>query len=86
MRISYASDELIAELEEDIAEFGPDEKIAVWIRKYPDYGGVEFIVNYDFLTEEQPVDMAKELGENERMAIMRAADALEVLKEQNRIL
>lgn len=86
MRISYASDELIAELEEDIAEFGPEEKIAVWIRKYPDYGGVEFIVNYDFLTEEQPVDMAKELGGNERMAIMRAADALEVLKEQNRIL
>lgn len=86
MKISYACDDLIAELEEDIAEFGPEEKIAVWIRKYPDYGGIEFIVNYDLLTEELPVDTAKECGENERIAIMKAEDALEVMKEQNKIL
>ena len=50
-RFSFDSKELIEEIKNDIAEFGREEIYAVWLRKYPQYN-VEFIVNYDFIIDE----------------------------------
>ena len=84
MNISYASEELIEEVKEDIAEFGPDEKVMVWIRWYPAYDA-KFIVNYDFIVEDDPID-GDELAENETLDIMALGDLLEALQKQNRII
>ena len=85
MKISYDSKNLIDELTADIAEFGTEEKLAVWIKKFPDYDQ-EFIVNYDFLDPQNPVDQLKECYSDERLAIMTAGKLLEILKEQDKIL
>ena len=67
-RFSFSSEELIAELKMDIAEFGKDEIFAVWLRKYPEYG-VEFIVNYDFICDDDPFGEFDK-GENERIVLI----------------
>lgn len=84
MNVSYASEELIEEVKEDIAEFGPGEKVMVWIRWYPAYDA-KFIVNYDFIVDDDPID-GDELGENETLDIMSLGDLFAALQEQNRII
>ena len=84
MNVSFASEELMEEVKQDIAEFGPDEKVMVWIRWYPAYDA-RFIVNYDFIVDDDPID-GDELAENETLDIMALSDLLEALQEQNRII
>ena len=51
-RISLDCSELLEELREDIAEFGPSEKVMVWCKKTD---GVELYTNYDFKGTEKHV-------------------------------
>lgn len=81
-RFSFSSEELIAELKMDIAEFGKDEIFAVWLRKYPEYG-VEFIVNYDFICDDDPLGKFDK-GENERIVLMSGEKALDYLQKQSK--
>lgn len=57
MKVSFESGELIAEVKEDIAEFGPAHKVLVWVRRYPEYN-TSFIVNYDFIVAETLLHLA----------------------------
>ncbi len=81
-RYSFESKELITEIKRDIAEVGKDFIFAVWLRKYPRYG-VEFIVNYDFIIEDDPLgEFDKE--ENERIVLMSGEKALDYLQKQSK--
>lgn len=80
--ISFACKDLINELKMDIAECGKDEIFAVWVRKYPEHG-VELVVNYDFITDEQPIDKNREVARNERLVLMQANVLLNRLIKQN---
>ena len=84
MKISYECGELIAEAQEDIAEFGLDTKIMVWFRRYPEYN-TKFVVNYDFITGDDPIT-GDEVGENETLDILTLGELLEILQEQNKIV
>lgn len=81
MKISYESSELIAELKQDIAEFGNIDMYA-WVKEI--YGR-QFITNYDFIEEEQPLQ-GNEFDENETILVLKAEKILELLEEQNRII
>lgn len=50
--ISFECSELIEELKDDISEFGGDRIVAVWCREYQ---GVTIYTNYDFITEDKPL-------------------------------
>lgn len=50
--ISFECSELIEELKDDISEFGDDRIVAVWCREYQ---GVTIYTNYDFITEDKPL-------------------------------
>lgn len=82
--VSYDCKELIQELKMDIAEFGKDEMLVVWMRRYPEHG-VELAVNYDFIVDEKPIDKGREVDKNERLVIMRADILLDRLIKQNDI-
>ena len=84
MKISYECSELIAEAQEDIAEFGPDAKVMVWFRRSPEYNA-QFVVNYDFITEDDPIT-GDEVGENETLNVLTLGELLKSLQEQNKIL
>lgn len=79
--VRYECSDLIAELKTDIAEFGKDKLLAVWLRNYPGHG-VEVAVNYDYVVDGKPISNA-ELLENERFAIMTAESLLDLLQKQN---
>lgn len=85
MNISFDSTELIEELKSDIEESGTSKVFAVWLRKFPQFENKEFIVNYDFITENDPISK-DEIGENERIVFMEAGVLLEKLEEQNRLI
>lgn len=85
MKISFDSTELIEELKYDISVCGRNKIFAVWLRKYPQFGNKEFIVNYDFITENDPIGK-EEIGENERIVFMEAGILLDKLEEQNRLI
>ena len=82
-RFSFDSKELIKE-----------EIYAVWLRKYPQYN-VEFIVNYDFIIDEDDDPFKDfevnddylygkfEKAENERIVLMSADKILDYLQKQN---
>ncbi|MFT8630683.1 hypothetical protein [Liquorilactobacillus hordei] len=83
--ISYDSDEMIAELKEDIASFG-DFECWAWIKKID---GVKIYTNYDFKESVSPlstyeINQAKENGE--QFEILKAKHLLELLEKQNEIL
>lgn len=83
--ISYDSDEMIAELKEDIASFG-DFECWAWIKKI---NGVKIYTNYDFKESVSPlstyeINQAKENGE--QFEILKAKHLLELLEKQNEIL
>lgn len=81
LAISHDSEELIAELKSDIAEFG-DIDVFVWIEKIE---GVDICVNYDFIQEEIPLT-TDELKEGEFIEKMKSKDLLKRLIKQNEIL
>jgi hypothetical protein len=79
--VSYECSALIAELKEDIEEFGENKKVMVWCR---DTQGVTLFVNYDFILGESPV-FKKELASNERLITMTMGELLPQLEKQNNI-
>lgn len=83
-KVSYDSSDLIEELEQDIAEFGSDEIVAVWLRRFPKFGNIEFAVNYDFIAEEKPIKRS-EVDEDERLVLMGMGELMELLKKQDSI-
>lgn len=85
MKISFDSEELINELKYDISVCGTSKIFAVWLRKFPQFGNKEFIVNYDFIVEDSPISK-DEIEENERIVLMEAGILLEKLEEQNRLI
>lgn len=50
--ISFECSELIEELKDDISEFGGGRIVAVWCREYQ---GVTIYTNYDFVTDDKPL-------------------------------
>ncbi|EUJ23463.1 hypothetical protein MFLO_15975 [Listeria floridensis FSL S10-1187] len=81
MKISYDSTELIAELKNDIKEFGRD--IELWcffkfVEKQKIY------TNYDFIVDDEV--KKEELGENGHLDRLPARKLLERLEEQDRIM
>ena len=81
MKISYDSEELIAELKQDILEFGTDKMFLVWIKNIC---GTEIVTNYDFIIEEKPIT-SKEINADEKVILMQANLLLEKLIKQNEI-
>lgn len=80
---SYASDEIIDELERDIEEFGEDEKC---ILVYKVINDNIFFTNYDFIVEEDPFNPKKELEKGEKYIETTLKYALEVFDDQNEII
>lgn len=81
--ISYECSDLIAEVENDIAEFGSHEMVAVWCCECE---GVVIYTNYDFITPEQPLNEQEiEAMEhnNEWIKTMTLSALLQILKQQN---
>ena len=81
--ISYASEELIEEVAEDIKLFGADHLVWVWIRHYPEYDK-EFIVDYDFISEDRITE--DDIDEDEVVTTMTLGEMLPILIEQNKII
>ena len=90
LHISYECSALISELKSDIAEFGKQEPCCLFWQvksvKIPFNGqtiGVEFLVNYDFVDEDNP--LTEEEKENFRTEFSTLGRALEILEKQNEI-
>lgn len=77
--IIYESLELIADLKQDILEFGNDYIVAVW---YKEVDGVIVYTNYDFIDEDSPIDPS-ELQEGEKIKSMTMGALLVALEQQN---
>ena len=82
MLIGFECTELINELKEDIAEFGNNERIAVWCK---DYKGTTIYRNYDFINPESPIEPS-ELKKGEYIKIMTMGELLPLLDKQNSII
>lgn len=80
--IIYESSELIADLKQDILEFGNDYIVAVW---YKEIEGVTIYTNYDFIHEESPIDKS-ELQEGEQIKTMTMGALLTALEQQNSMI
>lgn len=83
VKLSYDSSEIIEELKEDILEFGEDNPC---ILVYKVIDNHIFFTNYDFITEKDPFDPAKELEKDERYIETTFIYALEVLESQNKLI
>lgn len=77
--IIYESSELIADLKQDILEFGNDYIVAVW---YKEIDGVTVYTNYDFINEDSPIDQS-ELQDGEKIKPMTIGALLTALEQQN---
>lgn len=82
-KISYESEELIEELQEDIEEFGENEQCILVYKIIDDH---IFFTNYDFIVEEEPFDPKKELQDGEKYIVTTLKYALEVFESQNKII
>lgn len=82
--VSFDSRELIKELAQDIAECGRDKMVAVWLRRYPEFGNIEFATNYDFIVEEKPISPS-EVKKDERLVLMQMGELMRILKKQNSV-
>lgn len=82
LSISFECSELIAELKQDIAEFGKNLVVNVWCK---DEQGVTLYVNYDFTDNENPIT-PDEIREGEYIVQMQADELLELLVKQNEII
>ncbi len=80
--ISYECSELIAELKEDIAEFGGNKIVAVWCK---DIHWSTIYTNYDFAEDEHPIKKS-ELKEGEYIQKMTMSALLILLEKQNSVL
>lgn len=85
MKISFGSEELINELKHDISVCGRNKIFAVWLKRFPQFGNKEYIINYDFIVENDPI-RKDEIEENERIVLMEAGILLEKLEEQNSLI
>ncbi len=81
IRLSYDSEDLIDELQKDIAEFGED-----WpcILVYKEIYGYIVFTNYDFITDEKPFEPKKELQKDEKYIESTLKYALDVFTVQNK--
>lgn len=77
--VIYESSELIADLKQDILEFGNNHIVAVW---YKEIEGVTIYTNYDFIDEDSPIDQS-ELQEGEQIKPMTMGALLTALEHQN---
>lgn len=77
--IIYENSELIADLKQDILEFGNDYIVAVW---YKEVDGVTVYTNYDFIDKDSPIDPS-ELQEGEKIKSMTMGALLVALEQQN---
>lgn len=77
--IIYESLELIADLKQDILEFGNDYIVAVWCKEID---GVTVYTNYDFINEDSPIDQS-ELQDGEKIKPMTMDALLTALEQQN---
>lgn len=77
--IIYESLELIADLEQDILEFGNDYIVAVW---YKEIDGVTIYTNYDFINEDSPIDQS-ELQDGEKIKPVTMGALLVALEQQS---
>lgn len=77
--IIYESSELIADLKQDILEFGNDYIVAVW---YKEIDGATVYTNYDFINEDSPIDQS-ELQDGEKIKPMTMGALLVALEQQN---
>lgn len=77
--IIYESSELIADLQQDILEFGNDYIVAVW---YKEIDGVTVYTNYDFINEDSQIDQS-ELQDGEKIKPMTMGALLVALEQQN---
>lgn len=80
--ISYDCEDLIEELKEDIAEFGPDEELVAFFEKKGDY---IFLTNYDFNETDAPFTK-EELKDYVYIVKISAKEILKILEYQNSII
>jgi len=80
MFVTHDNEELLAEIDEDIFEFGENYKVAVWIRIVESQ---HIITNYDFISEERPIDYSKECGADEHIEILKLRTVKEFLIRQS---
>lgn len=83
INISYACDDLIEEIKDDIEEFG-ENHACILVYKIVD--NHIFFTNYDFIVEENPFNPKKELEEDEKFIETTLQYALEVFEMQNKIV
>lgn len=82
INVSFDSEELIREVKRDIAEFGSNDVVAVWVK---DYGGAKIITNYDFIVDDAPI-AEEEMQEGEKIEKMTLEDLWIYLEKQNQIV
>lgn len=87
IKISYECSDLIAELKQDIAEFGEDTMIYVWVKDCD--GGIALFTNYDFIVDEMPItaDELKTMKDRgEHIEVMTMGILMPILVQQNEIV
>ena len=82
LNISYDSDDLIAEVEEDIADLGEDTQVFVWARYIEEYD-TAFAVDYDFI---DATIRKEDIDEDESVGVTTLGELLTQLKKQNEII
>ena len=82
LNISYDSDDLIAEVEEDIADLGEDTQVFVWARYIEEYD-TAFAVDYDFL---DATIRKEDIDEDESVGVTTLGELLTQLIKQNEII
>ena len=87
IKISYECSGLISELKNDIAEFGEDTLIYVWVKE--DKDGIALFTNYDFIDDEMPItaDELKTMKDRgEHIEVMTMGILLPILVQQNEVV
>ena len=79
LNISYDSEDLIAEVEEDIADLGEDTQVFVWARYIEEYD-TAFAVDYDFL---DATIRKEDIDEDESVGVTTLGELLTQIKKQN---
>ena len=82
LNISYDSEDLIAEVEEDIADLGEDTQVFVWARYIEEYD-TAFAVDYDFI---DATIRKEDIDEDESVGVTTLGELLTQLKKQNEII
>lgn len=82
LNISYDSDDLIAEVEEDIAALSEDAQVFVWARYIEEYD-TAFAVDYDFI---DATIRKEDIDEDESVGVTTLGELLAQLKKQNEII